>query len=378
MFTFAEQFHHDKRTLLTLYLVAVRNLEEIQEDFEKDDLVNGIGSYRRQFGSNLLTPAVQKVGSVVTPIIDHIETSINAVFANIQEQLKVIKSCHANLYNSYEQLATGDTQAPFDGGLDHLDNSFVPEDRIDVPEDRIDVPEDRIDEALQGLYEVNTVPTHHTQVSGPPCAKKLKSGGSNADKNRSKHPEAPNATKGYEGLNATKRPEGSNATKRLEGSNATKRPSNLMPLINQSKKSKVSKGSRKDSNDCDSDGSEYFPSAKLRRKTSSNNKKGSDGSSKRIEKEVLDDPRLHVSKLIKGRNPPEGDSLAKCVKVIAEDLRLYHASQKYTSASLIAFRNLFYKHLKEPSLAKIQATVSRNGVPPSFLKAHFGNIFTIT
>ena len=333
MSTFTEQFIHDKRTLLTLYLVAVRNLEEIQKNFEKDNLENGIGSYRNHFRSKLLTPAVQKVGFVVTPIIDHIETSINAVFSNIQEQLKIIKRCHANLYNSYERLATGDTQAPFDGELDHLDNPFVPDDQIDV-----DVTEDQIDVALQDLYDVNTVRTDHTQVTDP-AVKKLKTGGSHADKKHSKHSKAPNATK---------------------------RPSNLMPLINQSKKSKVSKGSRKDSNDCDSDGSEYFPPAELRRKMSSNNKKGSDGSSKRIEKEVLDDPRLHVSKLIKGRNPPEGDSLAKCVKVIAEDLRLYHASQKYTSASLIAFRNLFYKHLKEPSLAKIQATVSRNGVPPSF------------
>ena len=65
MIDLAEQFMQDKDTLLNLYLDAIINLETLQYDFEADDLQNRFGAYRRNFNSELVSPAARNVDKII-------------------------------------------------------------------------------------------------------------------------------------------------------------------------------------------------------------------------------------------------------------------------------------------------------------------------
>lgn len=84
----AEQFMHDKETLLELYLDVITKLKY---DFKADDIDNGFGAYRRYFNSDLISPTAHTVGRIITSIIKNIEKSIKTMFANILESTGVIR-----------------------------------------------------------------------------------------------------------------------------------------------------------------------------------------------------------------------------------------------------------------------------------------------
>ena len=65
MIDLAEQFMQDKDILLNLYLGAIINLETLQYNFEADDLQNGFSAYRRNFNSELISPATRNVDKII-------------------------------------------------------------------------------------------------------------------------------------------------------------------------------------------------------------------------------------------------------------------------------------------------------------------------
>ena len=90
---------------------------------------------RKQFGSDLLTAAVRKVGLIITPIVERIEKCIKDVFTRIYEYTVVIRRSHTSLVSSLNLLISEKSQQE---GIDNDLSNFSGEDLAEEVTDALD------------------------------------------------------------------------------------------------------------------------------------------------------------------------------------------------------------------------------------------------
>ena len=136
-------------------------------------MLNGFGAIRKQFGSDLLTAAVRKVGLIITPIVERIEKCIKDVFKRIYEYTVVIRRSYTSLVSSLNLLISEKSQQE---GIDNNFSNFSGEDLAEEATDALDATSSSYKNAA--VFEILKT-KRSSQNDGKNCQKKTTSKASN-------------------------------------------------------------------------------------------------------------------------------------------------------------------------------------------------------
>lgn len=316
--------YFDKETIIDSYLDAIRGLENMKFDFDNDDMLNGFGAIRKQFGSDLLTPAIRRVGLIITPVVERIEKCIKDVFTRIHEYTVIIRRSHASLVSSLNLLISEKSQQEV------VDNNFsnsIGEDLAEETTDILDATSSSDKNAV--VFEILKT-KRSSQNDGRNCHKKTTFKASNNCEVPARFAETDDSESGDSDGSVWIPPSARQKGNLGSGRKLNVQKGNNFQQVNKVKQQKP--------------------------------KYGSDG---------------HIARIIRGRYSLDSAKLAMCSQRIIDDICRLHRNTNYKSETLDSFKMFYHKNFDQKKLDVIQNKLDEKSIPSSFLDRHFKRIFNV-